>query len=113
MLQVILGIFALCMNIQVSQAQFAPNQLAGKYWLYIKDADMKTEEYFEIRPEGSSYSLTWPDKSICKLIPDASTAYHLECHEEKMKIIFEETADKRIKGFTIELAGSKMYGLKE
>jgi hypothetical protein len=87
--------------------------MAGKYWLYLKENNLKTEEYFEIKPEGAAFSLTWPDQSVCKLVPDAGNTYHLECHNEKLQIVFEETPDKKIKGFVIVVANERMYGLKD
>lgn len=110
----VLGLLVVSVCIQVyAQNAFSGVQLVGKYWLYIKDADLKTEEYFEIKHgEGQSYVLVWPDQSMCKLLPEGGAAYHLECKDEKLKIIFDETVDKKIKGFTIHLANEKMYGLK-
>jgi hypothetical protein len=113
MLRIALGIIVWCIGFQVSHAQTSTGQLAGKYWLYLKENNLKTEEYFEIKPDGASFSLTWPDQSICRLVPDAGNAYHLECHNEKLQIVFEETPDKKIKGFVIVVANERMYGLKE
>jgi hypothetical protein len=111
MFRVILGMLIWGMCVQVGQAQ--TSTLTGKYWLFIKEANLKTEEYFEIKPDGQAYTITWPDHSVCKLVPDAGNSYHLECKDEKMKIEFDEAADKKIKGFAIVLANEKMYGVKD
>lgn len=95
------------------KAQIPANQLVGKYWLYIKDANLKTDEYFEIKPgDGQTYVFTWPDHSSCKLSFETGTSYHLECKDEKLKVTFEEDASKKIKGFTLHLSNEKMYGMK-
>ncbi|MDJ1473499.1 hypothetical protein QNI19_17270 [Cytophagaceae bacterium DM2B3-1] len=95
-----------------TRAQISANQLVGKYWLYLKEANQKTDEFFEIKPgEGQNYVFIWPDQSSCKLVPESASSYRLDCKDEKLQVTFE-TDGSKIKGFTLHSASSPMYGLK-